>query len=61
MTMTMTDADKIAFAVALVVVLVAAAFALGIFFRRLTDVGRPMLLKSSAAIGPIGFVHFRSR
>lgn len=56
--MTMTDADKIALAVALVVILTAAAFALGIFLRRLTEGGRPALLQSPAAIGPIGFVHF---
>ena len=56
--MSMTDSDKIALATALVVILAAAAFALGIFYRRLTDAGRPLLLGSPTAIGPIGFVHF---
>jgi hypothetical protein len=49
------DLDEIVVGIALVIILAAAAFALGIFFKRLTDAERPSLLKSS---GPIGFVHF---
>lgn len=56
--MSMIDGDKIVFTIALVVMLTAAAFALGIFFRRLTDAGRPLLLQRPTSIAPIGFVHF---
>ncbi len=56
--MSMTDADKIALAIALAVILAAAAFASGIFFRRLMDAGRPTLFASPTATGPIGFMHF---
>lgn len=59
--MSMTDANEIALAVVLVVLLTATAFALGVFFRRLTDAGQPMLPENLTAVGPIGFVHFESR
>ncbi len=56
----MTDVDKIAIAIALVIIFTAAEFALGIFFRRLTDVERQSLPNSGslAKMKPIGFVHF---
>jgi len=59
--MSMSDSDKIAFTIILVGLLAAAAFALGIFVRRLTGAWQPTLLETPMLIEPIGFVHFRSR